>query len=191
MNTVKGNSLQNNDGSIMIVALLLLVALSVTVFMASESSLTNSRMMRNNRAYLDNLYRAESGISMAIQENRDTWLDTGSALFDMDAASAVYTENPVQITDENGNPVNVARYEVARLEDYNGDSDVDNKLDADALTRQFYSMAHTAPPSIGSGMSPKNFEMRRYGIMAQAIPRLGFNSLTLISGLSKLFNKSS
>ena len=181
--------LSNNDGAIIIVALLMLVALSLTAFMASDNSLTNSRMMRNNRDYIDNLYRAESGISAAVEEHRKTWLDIDSALFDLDAGSACITNPKVQVEGEDGDPVSIASYQVARIEDYT-DSGIAGKLDEDALSRDFYPLGHRAPPPVGSGTSPANFEIRRYGIRSQAIPRDQSPAATTVeSGLSKFFNK--
>lgn len=191
MKLLKCKLLTDNDGSIMIAALLMLVALSLAVFMASDNSLTNSRMMRNSRDYRNDLYRAESGISTAVELHKTTWLDSDSDLFDMDAGNASITNNNVQLNDEDGNPIAIASYQIARIENYE-DSDIDSKLDDDALTRDFFSLGHTAPPQVGSGMSPANFEIRRYGIDSTAVPRDGSNnSITIESGLSKLFNKYS
>jgi len=185
------NPLKNNDGSTILVALLMLVALSLTAFMASDNSLTNSKMMRNNRDYIDNLYRAESGISAAVELHQQTWLDFDSDLFDLDAGNACITNNTVQIKGEDDTLVSIASYRVARVEDYR-DSGINSKLDDNALTREFYPLGHRAPPPVGSGTSPANFEIRRYGIQSKAIPRDGSPAATTIeSGLSKFFNKQS
>ena len=181
----------NNQGSTMIVALLILIALSLSVFMAMDGSITNSKMMRNSRDYRDNFYRAETGISVATELAQATWLSPTSLLFDMSDGNAEINNANVEIIDEDGDPIDIAAYEIARIEDYNGKSEIDDKLDADALTRSFYSLAHTSPPPVGSKMSPKNFEIRRYGIHSQANPRKGSGRITLENGLFKLFNKYS
>ena len=193
MNTLKcrplNSPLNNNDGAVMIIALLMLAALSLTAFMASDNSLTNSRMMRNNRDYINNLYRAESGISAAVERHQKTWLDFDSDLFDLDAGGVCITNNNVQVKGDDGALISIASYQVARIENYKA-SDINHKLDDNALTRDFYALGHKAPPPIGSGTSPANFEIRRYGIKSKAIPRDGSPSSTTIeSGLSKFFNK--
>ena len=181
--------LNNDQGSIMIVGLLMLVALSLTVFMSMESSMLNSKIMRSSRDYRDKLYRSESGLSIAAERHRINWLSAASILFNLANNDADILDQDANINDAGGNQVRVAQYDLARIEDYN-DATINGNLAADALTRDFYPLPHIGPPAIGSGNSGKNFEIRRYGIHSRAVDRRDdVSSLSVESGLYKIFNK--
>ena len=182
-------SVNNEQGSIMMVSLLMLAALSVTVFMSMDTSLMNSTIMRNNRDYRDKLYRSESGLSIAAELHRTSWLAGNSILFNLTNGNADITDQDANLTNADGNLVRVAQYDIARIEDYN-DATVNSNLHADALTRNFFPLPHIGPPEIGSGNSAKNFEIRRYGIHSRAVDRRDdVTPLAIESGAHKLFNK--
>jgi hypothetical protein len=190
MKSIARHTIDNNHGSTMIMALLLIAALSLSAFMAAKVSLSNNKMMRNNRNYRDLLYNAETGITAASEGHLTGWLQSASVLFNLTNGNADVSNQNVSINDEHGTAMNVAQFSVARVEDYANDAGVDAYLDTDALTRSFYSLPHIAPPPIGSGVSAKNFEMRRYGILSRAINRRDVvTTMTIESGLSKVFNK--
>jgi len=178
--------LNNEKGSAIVVALLMGLALSLAVFIAVDNSLSNSRMMRSNRQYRDNLYRAETGLTVAAEQNQTTWLAPGSALFQATTTFGVGNEGNaqesnanVQILNENAAQMTVASYVVARIEPTPLAGTLSDSFD--------YKMNHQAPPHIGSGSSPRYFEIRRYGIRSTAQPD---NRLTVESGLFKTFNKN-
>lgn len=190
MKQIKFFNVNNNEGSTIVVVLLMLMALSLAVIMAMDTSMMNSSMMRNNRDYRDHLYRAESGISIAAEVSQATWLAGTSILFDLTDGDADRSDQLAVLNDVDNNSVNISEYDIARIEDYENDINVDNLLDSDALTRDFYALSHIAPPPVGSGHSPKNFEIRRYGIHSQAFDRQAvLTPLTLEAGLFKFFNK--
>ncbi len=179
------DTFKDDKGSAIIAALLMGLALSLAVFVAMDNSLSNSRMMRNSRQYVDELYNAETGITVAAEENQTTWLRPASNLFQPTSAfsgnegNAQESNLNVQILDENGAQMTVASYVVARIEPI----PLAGTLSADFE----YHLNHEAPPPIGSGSSPKDFEIRRFGIRSTVQPA---NTLTVENGLSKTFNKN-
>jgi Tfp pilus assembly protein PilX len=88
------HSIENEDGSVIILSLLVLVVLSIVGFSASRISTTEMQIVRNDATYQQNFYLAESGAIQAAQllnnitdrttlVNRNpTWLNT---LADVDA----------------------------------------------------------------------------------------------------------
>ncbi len=190
MKRIVTHPISNNAGSATIVALLMLAALSLTVFMAMDTSMMNSSMMRNNRDYRENLYRSESGLTIATENHQNVWLQAASPLFSISAGDAEIIDQDASINDADGNPVRVAQYDIARVEDYT-DGTIDSKLAEESLTRDFFPLPHFGPPVIGTGMSARNFEIRRYGIHTRAVDkRDNVTSLTIESGLWKIFNKA-
>lgn len=81
------NILENEEGSIIILSLLVLVILSIVGFSASRTSTTEMQIVRNDATYQQNFYLAESGATQAAQllsntdstalQNKDTltWLN--------------------------------------------------------------------------------------------------------------------
>lgn len=174
--------LKSSEGSTIIVALLMLVALSLAVFMAMENSLTDSKMMRSTRLYRDHLYRAETIISVAAEEHKDIWLDSASVLFDLSSGSAQVDRTDVGLEDVDGNTLTVGDYSVARIE---------NSPQSGSLSEEFYHLPHQAPPPIGSGYSSESFEIRRYGVFSTGRSNVSVSrQVTLQTGLLKMFNKS-
>ncbi len=183
MNILKNTFVNNEKGSAIIAALLMGLALSLAVLIAVDNTMSNSRMMRNSRQYVDELYDAETGITVGAEDSQGTWLAIGSPLFNPTStyagneANAQFNGNAL-IWDETPAQILVANYVVARIE---------NSPQAGTLSDTFnYDMNHQAPPRIGSGNSPKDFEIRRYGLRSTAQPA---NTVTVEAGLSRTFNK--
>lgn len=158
----------------MVVALLMLLGLSITVFMAARIAVSNSRMMLNNRQYRNNLYRAESVISLAAETHRETWLAPESDLLKMEKADAVYRTpagelEEIRISEDETQKA--GRYEIYRIEPEQD---------------QFYALPHKAPTMIGSGTSGKK-EIRRYGIQATGTNGQGNGKVMLEAGFAKVF----
>lgn len=170
----------NNRGSTMIAALLMIAALSLTVFMASDSSLINSKMMRNNRLYHEIFYNAETGITHVL-ENQQSWLAEDSDLFDTDNKEAKEVIEDIEITDESGESLSVAECQMARIE---------SSPDSESLSAQFPELNHKAGSVVGSGTSVKR-DPRRYGIVSEGRAFGADNSenrkVTLEAGFIKFF----
>ncbi len=183
MNILKNTFVNNDKGSAIIAALLMGLALSLAVLIAVDNTISNSRMMRNSRQYVDELYDAETGISVAAEDSASEWLDPASPLFNPTSTYAATPANAqfngnAQIWDETPAQILVANYVVARIE---------FTPQPGTLSESFnYKMNHDAPPRIGSGHSPKDFEIRRYGLRSTAQPA---NTVTVEAGLSRTFNK--
>ena len=158
----------------MVAALLMLLGLSLTVFMAARIAVSNSRMMLNNRQYRNNLYRAESVISLAAETHRETWLAPGSDLLRMGKADAVFrtpADEAVEIRISEQEMQQAGRYEIYRVEQGQ---------------EQFYALPHKAPAMIGSGTSGKK-EIRRYGIRATGTNGRSNGKVVLEAGFAKVF----
>lgn len=166
----------NQRGSLMIAALLMLLGLSLTVFMAARIALTNSKMMRNNRLYRDNLYRAETLLSVAAEEHRRVWLDEDSVLFDLQDGKAEIIHSGIVIN-AGGTPAPIGEYRVARIE---------KNPDPDSLSGRFYQMYHLSPPAVGSATSGQ-MTARRYGVLATGTDGRGYGQVVLEAGFSRIF----
>jgi hypothetical protein len=215
MKKFKLPDLYNENGSAIIMAVFIGIALSIAIFMAIESAESDSLLMRRNREYRDNLYRSESVLSIIKEVNRVTWLDPTSNLFtptidyigDPNAeqltrlrtvdfitfpnypAGLVSAANFLTMLDENGARIDIGICSLARIErmplGIMQDGSGNNDPAYDTLSEKFPKLNHKAPPPIGSGASPTHFEIRRYGVNAQALN----NSATIQAGLYKFFNK--
>ncbi len=167
----------NQKGSLLFVALLMLLALSLSVFMAARIAVTNNQMMQNNRLYRDHLYRAESVISLAAEEHRKKWLNEDSDLFDLDNPEADYVESGLCLQGPGGESFYVGGYEIARLE---------GNPKQGSASDEFYRMPHLAPPAIGSGTSGQ-MTARRYGVLATGTDRRKSGRVVLEAGFSRIF----
>jgi Tfp pilus assembly protein PilX len=61
------NALKNEEGSIIVLSLLVLVILSIVGFSASRTSTTEKQIIHNDAVYQQNFYLAESGATHAAQ----------------------------------------------------------------------------------------------------------------------------
>ncbi|MFW6334058.1 MAG: hypothetical protein ACOC0W_02215 [Desulfosalsimonas sp.] len=159
----------------MVAALLIIFAISVTVFMAARSAVTNSKLMQNSRQYRENLYRAETAMNVALEEHTEKWLNSGSDLFDPEK-SAPPGKIAAEIKDSDGGTIKVGKYRAARIE----------KNPSDPFSRQFYPLYHRAPPAVGSGTSGKK-EVRRYGIVASGTEKHARGEVVIEGGFIKVF----
>lgn len=171
------DSYKDERGSLMLTALLMLLALSVTVFMASRGAVTNSKLMRNNRQYRENLYRAETVLSVAMEEHTEKWLNSGSDLFDLEDENARLKEIKAEIKNSDGEIIQVGKYRASRIE---------SSPASGTLSAEFYPLHHKAPPAAGSGTSGKK-TIRRYGVYATGKNRDGNGKVVLEAGFMKIF----
>jgi Tfp pilus assembly protein PilX len=162
--------LKNEDGSIIVLAMIMLVLLTLLGISATTTSTIEVQIAANGRQAVQNLYQAESGNHYAL-EMTNTWMD--NAFLSADETAASYTQNNVDI-DSDGTPdVNI---EIRCIQ--NTDSDIAN-------TNNLPVQQHISPPPVGSGYSLNDYEVRRYGITTTSI---NGNSKVQI-GAYKVFNK--
>ncbi|MFO8047897.1 MAG: pilus assembly PilX N-terminal domain-containing protein [Desulfosudaceae bacterium] len=171
----------DREGSVVAVAILLLMVLSLSALMALTMTLNDSAMMRNNRDYRSMLYKAETALALAAQTHRDSWLAADSSLFDeADAGAEVVVDN-FTLADKEGNDLPaMGRYRLTRIESDPG---------ADSLSERFYHLGHRAPLKGRAGFSARDFERRRYGLLATGFDRRGNEGVSIEAGFSKIFNK--
>jgi Tfp pilus assembly protein PilX len=166
--------LKNEDGSIIVLAMIMLVLLTLLGISATTTSTIEVQIAANERQALQNLYQAESGNHYAL-EITGTWM-TDTFLTAAETAAS-YTQNDADI-DNDGTPD--VKIEIRCIEDSGTDilalSDAANDLPA---------QQHISPPPVGSGYSLNDYEIRRYGITATSI---NGNSKVQI-GAYKVFNK--
>ncbi len=182
MNTAV-NDRPGQAGTIIVVTLLVLAALTVSSLMAVNMAVSDGTVMRNSRTYRCDLYRAETGITVAKAAHTDSWLASDSILFDLSEGSAGVTEEGFSISGLDGNDLPaMGRYVIARIETVPA---------AGSLSEKFYPLSHMAPMPSGSGYSAMNFEIRRYGILSTGSSKKDRpdTGVTVEAGLYKVFNR--
>jgi Tfp pilus assembly protein PilX len=161
--------LKNEDGSIIVLAMIMLVLLTLLGISAITTSIIEVQIAANGRQAVQNLYQAESGNHYAL-EITSTWMTEN--FLSSDETAALYTQDEVDIDSDGTSDVDV---EIRCIQ--NTDSDIAN---ANNLPTQ----QHISPPPVGSGYSLNNFEIRRYGITATSV-----NGSKVQIGAYKVFNK--
>ncbi|MFP4040101.1 MAG: PilX N-terminal domain-containing pilus assembly protein [Desulfosudaceae bacterium] len=171
----------DREGSVVAVAMLLLMVLSLSALMAMTMTLNDSAMMRNNRDYRRMLYKAETALALAAQTHRDSWLAADSPLFDEADPEAEVVADDFTLADKEGTDLPaMGRYRIARIESDPG---------VDSLSEKFYHLGHRAPLKGQAGFSARDFERRRYGLLAIGYDRRGNDGVSIEAGFSKIFNK--
>lgn len=187
----KTSLLTNENGSVMVLALILLVLLTLLGMAVTRTTSIEVQIASNDSRAADNLYKAESADHYAI-ELSDTWMTDA---FLQQAANAAQIVIPSSNLDPNdidgdGSPdVNL---------DIDGDGNDDIRIEirciegsgADigtlsAAANDLPVMQHITIPPIGSGYSLKYFEVRKYGITGTTLN--GGSQVQL--GAYKVFNK--
>jgi len=183
--------LTNENGSVIVLALVMLVLLTLLGFAATRTSSIDVQIASNGSRAADNLYKAESADHYAV-ELSDTWMTDA---FLQQAANAAQVIIPTSNLDPNdidgdGSPdVNL---------DIDGDGIDDIKIEIrciegaganigtlSAAANDLPVMQHIGIPPIGSGYSLKYFEVRKYGITGTTLN--GGSQVQL--GVYKVFNK--
>lgn len=170
-------------GIIVIVTLLVLSVLTLSSLMAINMAAGDGAVMRNSRVFRSNLYRAETGITVAGESHSDSWLAPDSILFDLSQKDAGVRVDSFSLTGPDGKDIpSMGRYVLARIE--RGPA-------SGTVSEQFYPLNHKAPVPSGSGYSAMNFEIRRYGILSTgSANNNGSNAgVTVEAGLYKVFNR--
>jgi len=175
METTVKNTLNNEDGMIMIVVLIILVIVTLLGIFATRTAVMDIQMATNYRQNVDEFSDAEGGLINSL-ENPQTWLtdafltadptvafSTGSGPIDFNADGNADATVEVRCIEETGTAVA-------------GLSDAANDLPA---------IPHITPPPAGSGYSLKYFEVRRYGITTTS----STGNTQVQAGVFKVFNK--
>lgn len=181
-------NLENENGIVTMVSLMVLVTLTVAGIVAVDISNNETGIVRNEQLSTTQFYDAETGINDArINFNRwltDTFLTTAQT-----AANSTF--NTME-TDAAGNPL--ATIQVRCIEDNatNGSGNPaatiifgDAANGIPALSDEIPAMPHIVSPPAGSGFSLKYFETRRYSITATS----NTGNTAVQAGVWKVFNK--
>jgi len=174
--------LWHQKGSTMTVTLMIMAVLILSLTMAMNIVVENSGMMRNSRGYRHDLYRAETGITLAVETQAESWLAPDSVLFDLSRGDAEIQVDGFSVADADGREMPVmGRYTIARIE---------SGAAEDSPSKAFYRLGHQAPVPPGSGYSAMKFEIRRYGICSTGTskPQNPADGVTVEVGLYKVFN---
>ena len=166
--------IRNEEGSVIVLALVLLVLLTILGISATQTSTIEVQIASNERHAVQNLYQAEAGGHYTLEIVK-TWM-TDTFLTAAETA-AFSTQNNVDIDSDGAPDVNI---EIRCIEitgtPIGGLSDGANDLPL---------QKHIAPPPVGSGYSLNDYEVRRYGITATSIS----GSSQVQIGAYKVFNK--
>jgi len=166
--------LTNENGSVIVLALIMLVLLTLLGMAVTRTSSIEVQIASNDRQAVKSLYQAESADHYAL-EITNTWM-TNSFL----SSSPATAQTPPLLLDIDSNATNDVRIEIRCIENTNatipGLSTYANNLPQ---------LRHVAPPPVGSIYGMKKYEIRRYGITATTL-----NDNTLLQlGTYKVFNK--
>jgi len=161
MNFSLKRTINNEDGFVLVIAVLMLVVVTVIGLAATRTSETELQIAGNEREIVNDFYESEA-ILINVLENPTTWLPTILADSPYSGTTGDYVTEI--------RPINDTGVDVAEL------SDSANDLP---------SRSHTGPPPENSGYSLKFFEARWYG--ATTISANGNTQIQV--GVFKVFNK--
>jgi len=187
----KASLLKNENGSVVVLALIMLVLLTLLGMAVTRTSSIEVQIAANDQQAVDCLYRAESADHYAI-ERSSIWLNDAFLIAADNAAQVIIpSTNPdPNDIDGDGTP------------DVNLDIDGDGNDDFQIEIRRIYSglphggtlstaandlpgMQHVDIPPIDSTYGLKSYEIRRYGITGTAS-----NGCSIVQlGTYKAFNK--
>ncbi|MBA3035709.1 MAG: hypothetical protein FP814_04365 [Desulfobacterium sp.] len=179
METTVKNTLDNENGMIMVVVLIILVIVTILGLSASQTSVTEVQIATNERRLVSEFFNAEGGLIDTL-ERSPTWLD--DAFLASETApggeTAVNFVNPN--VDFNADGIVDARVEVRCIESTGG-----AVPGLTAAANNVPVAAHITAPPEGSGNSLKNFVVRRYAVTVTSATG---NTQTQ-AGVWKTFNK--
>lgn len=183
--------LDNENGFVLVVALLMLAVVTVMGIAVTQISNTEMLIATNDRSIADDFYVAEGGL-IDISERSTTWLTNNFLTTGESAAKQIYnididtppTGKTSIINPNSDDPVDQARADTlieircitAPEVNIGGLSTAANDVPV---------ARHINPPPVGSGYSVKYFEVRRYGLTSTSIK----GDTRLQMGVWKLFNK--
>lgn len=165
----------NENGSVIVLALIMVVLLSLLGMAVSRTSSIDVQIASNEAAALQDLYQAESADKYAL-ETTSTWMTDGFLASDPTTAGA----SDKRDVDLDNDAVNDATVEIRCIE-LSGTPITGLSTDANDLPL----IRHIGPPPIGSKSSLSKFVIRRYGITSTSLA----SNTTVQIGAYKLFNK--
>jgi len=154
----------NENGFILILALLMLVMITLIGVAATRTADIELQIAANERDIIVDFNTTEGSLIETV-ESFETYL-TSSFLSDGESAST-QTDNI----------------------DFNGDGTDDASIEIRPITSSstypWPAQSHIGPPPAGSGFSLKYFEVRRYGVQAESAT----GNTKMHTGIYKVFNK--
>lgn len=176
-------TVNNEDGMVMIFALMVLMILTISGVAAINISNNETTIVRNEQLSSSEFYQAESGINDA-RINFVDWLTNAFLVLPETVAFATFDSIS---SDANGNPV--ATIQVRCIEGTNTpvfDTNISTPvIDPGSVADVMPTMPHKGNPPVGSGYSIKNFEVRRYSITSTS----NAGNTVVQAGVWKTFNK--
>ncbi len=184
----KASLLKNENGSVVVLALIMLVLLTLLGMAVTRTSSIEVQIAGNDQQAVDCLYKAESADHYAI-ELSNIWMNN---------AFLVAADNAAQVLIDDAN----LDIDGDGVDDANLDIDSDNISDIQIEVRRIYSglphvgtlsipannlpgMQHVDIPPVDSPYGLKRYEIRRYGITGTAS-----NGCSIVQlGAYKVFNK--
>jgi len=171
--TVK-KTINNENGFVLVVAMLILAIVTVIGVGATRTSETELQIASNERQIADDLYDAEAVIIDMLEMATSTWAAPASTLLTEDDKAGPSYAASVDFDDDGTDDGAV---EVRCVQDTDADTANANDLPVHS---------HVGDPPAGSGYSAKHFEVRRYAITAVSTT----GSTKIQAGAWKLFNKA-
>lgn len=174
MITAVKQSINNESGFVLILAVLMLAVITVIGVAATRTSETESQIASNERQIANQFYNAEGALLQALETATSTWAAPTSSFLTDGETVASYT-SPVDFDGDgtNDGTVQVRCIEITGTPIFNDSAD------------DLPPMQHTAPPPAGSGYSMKHFEVRRYGVTTRSTT----GNTQIQTGVYKVFNK--
>ena len=170
------DTLNSENGFVLILAVLMLAVITVIGVAATRTSETESRIASNERQIANNFYNAEGALIDTLERATTTWAAPASPFLTDGETVASYTSS----TDFDGDGTNDATAEVRYIGDLGatigGLSTAANDIPL---------VVHTGPPPPDSGYSMKHFEIRRYGVTTTSTT----GNTQIQTGVYKVFNK--
>jgi len=176
MITAVKETINNESGFVLILALLMMSVITVIGVAATRTSETETQIASNERQIANEFCSAEGALIDVLERAISTWAAPTSTFLTDGETVASYT-SPV---DFDGDGTNDATVEIRYIGDLGatigGLSTAANDLPV---------QSHTGPPPAGSGYSMKHFEIRRYGVTTTSIT----GNTQIQTGAYKVFNK--
>ena len=184
--------LTDENGSVIVLALVMLVLLTLLGMAATRTSSIDVQIASNGSRAADNLYKAESADHYAI-ELSDTWMTDDFLQKAADVAQVVIPSStnldpndidgdgsPDVNLDIDGDGIDDIKIEIRCIEG----TGTDIPLPFSAAANDLPVMQHITIPPIGSGYSLKYFKVRKFGITGTTLN--GGSQIQL--GVYKVFN---
>jgi Tfp pilus assembly protein PilX len=166
--------INDKNGSVVVLALIMVVLLSLLGMAVTRTSSIDVQISSNETQAVKDLYQAESADNCAL-EDTNTWMTN---TFLTNSQTTTYWKKTDFDADHDGVPDTLLEIRcIVTPSAYN------NNVSAGANNLPV--MEHISPPPPGSGYSLKYFEVRRYGITATTNTTKNVVQL----GAYKVFNK--